>query len=271
MRRAWIVFVSCVVAARGAAGLVPPAQAEERKALEAIFEELSPNPARDTLFKIPDLGRRLLALRSYARSRTPLVKRWSWTQDEIKAYQGSAEQEALLAEVGEVAAHFAEANPGYEIYVRSSVRSLDLQIKKWNDNESVGTAGAEILAAWDETFGAKAKDAKEGKEVPAKAFWRWLRGFSPSARARLAAPGLSRHGRARAIDFQIKKDGKIFAGTSLKAVVEIWRAQKWEEKLKASVEAAGPSFRGPLKNPPEPWHYDYEPKADAAAGPEASD
>lgn len=255
------VLTICGLAIGWATLVSSSARAEERAALAAIFDALSENPARDALFKIPDLGRRLLALRSYARIRTPLVKRWSWTQEEIKAYQGSAEQTALLAEVDAVAAHFAEANPGYEIYARTNVRSLDVQIKKWNANASVGTAGAEILAAWDETFGEK---AKAGEAVPAKAFWRWLRGFRPSARARLAAPGLSRHGRGRAIDFQIKKDGKIFAGTGLKDVAVIWGAQGWEDKLKASIEAAGPSFRGPLKNPPEPWHYDYEPEAEPA-------
>ena len=239
-------------------GLSPSTSAEENAALQTIFEELSPSPAKDTLFKIPDAGRRLLALRSYARSRTPLVKRWSWTEDEIKAFQGSAEQEALLAEVGEVAAHFAAANPGYEIYARTKVRSLDLQIKKWNANKSVGTAGKEILEAWKEKFGEK-------EEGASKAFWRWLKGFRPSQRARLAAPGLSRHGRARAIDFQLKKDGRIFAGTSVEAVREVWRAEKWDEKLKASIEAAGPSFSGPLKNPDDTWHYDYDPNVKAAA------
>lgn len=241
-------------------GLPARTFAEEASPLEVIFDELSPSPAKDTLLQIPDLGRRLLALRSYARSRTPLVKRWSWTEEQIKAYQGSAEQEALLAEVGEVAAHFAAANPGYEIYANTKVRSLDLQIKKWNANQSVGDAGKEILDAWMEKFANPKDGAAKGAS---KAFWRWLKRFRPSRRAMLAAPGLSRHGQARAIDFQLKKDGKIFAGTSVQAIREVWRAEKWDEKLKASIEAAGPSFVGPLKNPDEPWHYDYNPKAKA--------
>ncbi len=239
-------------------GSTSAVQAEKDEALRAIFEDLSASPAKDALLQVPDLGRRLLALRSYARFRTPLVKRWSWTEKQIAAYQDSAEQQALLAEVGEIAAHFAEANPGYEIYARTQVRSLDLQIKRWNVNESVGAGGDEILKAWREKFGHQETAA----EKPAsKAFWRWIKSFRPSRRARLAAPGLSRHGRARAIDFQIKKDGKIYAGTGSRAVKEIWRAEKWEEKLKASITAAGPSFSGPLKAPDEPWHYDYDPKA----------
>ncbi|MCP5081416.1 MAG: hypothetical protein GY948_06925 [Alphaproteobacteria bacterium] len=248
-------------------GLSTVVRAEEDSPLEAIFAELAPSPAKDALDQIPDLGRRLLALRSYARSRSPLVKRWSWTETEIKAFHGSAEQEALLSEVGEIAAHFAAANPGFEIYARTKVRSLDLQIKNWNANRSVGAAGKEILEVWMEKFGSEEEAPANGAP---KSFWRWLKGFRPSRRARLAAPGLSRHGQARAIDFQLKKDGRIFAGTSARSVKEVWRAEKWDEKLKASIEAAGPSFSGPLKNPDEPWHYDYDPKAQTAAKKKAS-
>ncbi|MEM8647284.1 MAG: hypothetical protein AAGF86_13190, partial [Pseudomonadota bacterium] len=150
------------------------AETEAPSQLESIFENLDDSPAKDTLFQIPDLGRRLLALRSYARSRTPLVKRWSWTEKQIRAYRGSAEQEALLAEVGEVIAHFAAANPGYELYAGTRVRSLDVQIKNWNKNTSVGVAAEEIFTAWKEQF------EPEGEEPPEwepKKFWSWLRGF----------------------------------------------------------------------------------------------
>jgi hypothetical protein len=37
----------------------------------------------------------------------------------------------------------------------------------------------------------------------------------------------------------------------------------WDQKLKASVEAAGPSFTGPMTNPDKPWHYDYAPPSAA--------
>jgi hypothetical protein len=40
-------------------------------------------------------------------------------------------------------------------------------------------------------------------------------------------------------------------------------AEGWDVKLKASIDAAGPSFVGPLANPHEPWHYDYVPKKPA--------
>ena len=91
----------------------------------------------------------------------------------------------------------------------------------------------------------------------------WLREFKSSRRANIAAPGLSPHGRASAIDFQVMKGGRIYAGANSKQVEIVWRAEGWGQKLKASIEAAGPSFSGPMTNPDEPWHYDYAPSQDA--------
>ena len=240
----------------------PAGRAEAPNQLERVFENLTDSPAKDTLLQIPDLGRRLLALRSYARSRAPLVKRWSWTEKEIRAYRGSAEQEALLAEVGEVIAHFAAANPGYELYAGTKVRSLDVQIKNWNKNSSVGAAAEEIFTAWKEKF---EPEGEEPAEWEPKQFWSWLRSFKITRRAYLAAPGMSRHGRARAVDFQIMKDGKIFAGTRLTDIKKVWEEEGWAEKLNASIKSAGPSFVGPLQTPFEPWHYDYAPEVKATA------
>jgi hypothetical protein len=38
------------------------------------------------------------------------------------------------------------------------------------------------------------------------------------------------------------KDGAIYAGANSRQVESIWRAEGWDEKLKASIAAAGPSF-----------------------------
>ena len=251
----------CVVLTLGLMG-VAAAQTEAPSRLESIFENLDDSPAKVALSQIPDLKRRLLALRSYARSRTPLVKRWSWTEKQIRAYRGSAEQEALLAEVGEVIAHFAAANPGYELYAGTRVRSLDAQIKNWNKNSSVGAAAEEIFTAWKEKF---EPEGEEDAEWNPKEFWSWLRSISLTRRAYLAAPGMSRHGRARAVDFQIMKDGKIFAGTRLTDIKKVWQEEGWAEKLNDSIKTAGPSFVGPLQTPFEPWHYDYDPGVNTAA------
>ena len=238
------------------ASLTYAANAEEHESLESFFAQLPESPAKDALYQIPDMGRKLLALRSYSRAGKSIRKRWSWTDEQIKAYEGTEEQEALLAEVGEISAHFAEANPGYELYVRTKVRSLDRQIKNWNKSKSVLIPAIEILASWKETFG---EDSGAQGTFTEKAFWRWLNTYRRKHRPGLAAPGMSRHGQARAIDFQIMQDGKIIAGTNFGKIKSVWQAEGWAEKLKASIDTAGPSFKGPLQLPYEPWHYDYNP------------
>lgn len=224
----------------------------------AVLDELAPPPSNEALAQIPDLSRKLLALRSYVRIGSRLAERWSWTDEQIKAFEGSAEKQALLAEIDAVSAHFAEANPGYQIYVHGTVRSLDEQIRKWNSNASVGVAAAEVLESWTAAFGG-------AEQVDAGKARKWLAAFRPSKRANLAAPGLTRHGRAHAIDFQVMKDGAIYAGANLKQVESLWSAEGWAAKLKNSIMAAGPSFTGPLTNPDEPWHYDYEPEKAASS------
>jgi hypothetical protein len=239
-----------------------PALAAETTSWDAVLNQLAPPPSGEALAQIPDPGRKLLALRSYIRSGPEIARRWSWTADEIKAFEGSPEQQALLAEIEAVKAHFRANNPGYEIYVHGTVRSLDEQVAKWNANESVGAVAAEILGAYKAAFG---EAGLQPGAVDAKKLAAWLRGFQPSKRANLAAPGMTLHGRASAIDFQIMKDGRIHAGADTGKVASIWRAEGWDQKLKASMNAAGPSFIGPLANPDEPWHYDYAPKTAAAS------
>lgn len=224
--------------------------------LDSVLATIAPPPSSEALEQIPDPGRKLLALRSYVRDGPKIADRWSWTAEEIEAFEGSPEQRALLAEIEAVDEDFTAANPGYALYVHGTVRSLDDQLASWNRNASVGSGAAEILAAYTAAFG---DDGLEPDNIDPDTLADWLRGFVPAQRANLAAPGLTRHGRAGAIDFQVMKDGSIHAGADSKEVETVWRAEGWDEKLKASIEAAGPSFTGPLTNPDEPWHYDYAP------------
>ncbi|WP_395660467.1 hypothetical protein [Aestuariivirga sp.] len=258
--RQWrLALCTMMIAAALAAGpSCTPSFASAPASLEDVLTAIAPPPSAEALVLIPDRGRKLLALRSYVRSGAALAQRWSWTDAEIKAFAGSPGEQALLAEVNAVKAHFNDANPGHELYVHGTTRSLDEQIAKWNSNESVGAAAAEMEAAFTAAFG-------EAGAVPdPKKLAQWLRGYQPSKRPNLAAPGMTLHGRASAIDFQVMKDGRIYAGANGKQVESIWRAEGWDQKLKASITAAGPSFVGPLANPDEPWHYDYHPKADAS-------
>ncbi len=241
--------------------LANSARASETMPLGQFLSSIAPPPADEALDEIPDIGRKLLALRSYVRARSYLVERWSWSDEKIKDFQGSAAQQALLAEVAAVGAYFAQANPGYEIYANTKVRSLDTQIVKWNSNVSVGIAAVEIYSKWKEHFNTN--EMNEGNPDPEK-LRRWLSGFVSTKRANLAAPGLTLHGRALAIDFQIMRNGKIIAGANSKQIDPVWRAHGWDIKLKESMDAAGPLFEGPLTSPDEPWHFNYHPAAHPA-------
>ena len=233
-----------------------PARAEPDITVAQFARDLVPERVSGALSQITDEGRQLLALRNYLRSSKILEERWSWSEAEIEAFRDSDEAVALNAEIAAVNAHFSAANPGSEIYVHSRIHSLDTQIEHWNENEPVGVAADEILTAWRaELTNLTAADGT----LDAKATAHWLKRFKPAKRANLAAPGLSLHGRAHAIDFQIKKDGKIIASTDSSEIETVWQKQGWEAQLKARIDAAGPSFSGPLQSPHEPWHYDYEP------------
>ncbi len=252
-------------------GLLPLSgvQAEPDARLDAVIDALTPTIAVEAIGDITDPGRKLLALRSYLRAGDGIRDRWSWTEAEISAFQGSPAQAALLAEVEAIKAHFAAQNPGFAIYSNTRVRSLDVQIAHWNENASVGVAAEEIVSAFD----AEVLSASDG-DVEADRAARWLKRFRNTARAHLAAPGLTRHGRAHAIDFQIsREDGTLHARADSDRIETVWRAEGWDAALAGSVAAAGPSFTGPLTNPNEPWHYDYEPTEDAEAeiGPTGAD
>jgi hypothetical protein len=98
-----------------------------------------------TLPRIPDLGRRLLALRSYLRAGPTLPERWSWSEREICEFERTPEFRDAQAELDRVTAAFATAFPGYTLYVNREVRSLDVQIERWNENASVDAAAQALL------------------------------------------------------------------------------------------------------------------------------
>ncbi len=135
------LLVACPAAA--------PARADDDSRLHtdaaAIAAGLDPRVA-STLAAIPDPGRRLLALRSYLRAGDTLSERWSWTAEEIRRYEQSQEFRDAQAELDLVVAEFAATNPGYTLYVNRQVRSLDVQIERWNGNPSVGAAAQELLS-----------------------------------------------------------------------------------------------------------------------------
>jgi len=224
-----------------------------------ISAQLDPRVAQ-TLVQLDDTGRQLLALRSYLRSAPHLAERWSWTQEQIEAFEGSPEQRDLQQEIDRVRTAFIAANPGFELYVNSQVRSLDVQIEHWNSNESVKAAAEEILAAAQALVlspGFPANRPEQAQEA-LKAF---LSGHRPVPTPTIAAPGLSLHGQMRAIDFQVHQGGRVVAGPSTATIATDWAAAGWAAKLDSAVRAASDKFVGPQASPPAPWHYTYVPEA----------
>lgn len=235
------------------------AVADDRVAahLAALHESIDARAAA-ALGHIEDLGPRLLAARAYLRSAAHLAERWSWTQAQIDAYQGSPQQAALTAEVDRVRTAFEQANPGYTLFVNPQVRSLDVQLQHWNQNRSVVDAGSHLLEAVraivaDEEFPAPGTADGRAK------FESILKAHQPHPTPALAAPGLSPHGRMHAVDFQVRQGALTVAGPSLELVHSVWIGEGWQERLESAVRQASDRFKGPLQNPVEPWHYDYHP------------
>jgi hypothetical protein len=240
---------------------ITPARGDDVVAAQvaAVAAQMDPRVAQ-TLLQLDGTGRQLLALHSYVRSASHLAERWSWTQEQIAAFEGSAEQHNLRHEIDQVRAAFTRDNPGFELYVNPQVRSLDTQIAHWNSNESVTAAAEEILAT------ARALIASPGfpadrPERAREAFRAFLSGHTPMPAPTIAAPGLSLHGQMRAIDFQVHQDGRVVAGPSTTTIAADWEAAGWAARLNAAVRAASNKFVGPLPSPSAPWHYTYVPEA----------
>ena len=92
--RAWIATIAALLPAVTAVGLAWAAAAGTDPLpayLASISAQLDPRVAQ-TLAQLDGSGRQLLALRSYLRSAPRLAERWSWTQEQIEAFEGSPEQ-----------------------------------------------------------------------------------------------------------------------------------------------------------------------------------
>lgn len=222
--------------------------------LLAVTHDL-PAGAKDALQRIDGKPRQLLAARAYLRAGQQLQSRWSWSADEIRTYEASQEYADLLAEIALVRARFEAANPGYSLYANTAARSLDLQLQRWNSNKSVGVIAKQLQKAAERELARSTYPA----DPDAKAtllFTDFLRAWRPvPAAPPLAAPGLSLHGRSRAIDFQVTRKGRIIAPTEVSKAGSVWERQGWARRLAAAMRDT--RFVGPLQSPNEPWHYEY--------------
>jgi hypothetical protein len=246
------VSIACAASVLLVAGTATGGGAEPALAQDAaaIATRLDPR-VRHALERIPDFGRRLLALRSYLRADATLPARWSWSEQEIRDFEQSQEFRDAQAELDRVVTAFAAAFPGYTLYVNRQVRSLDVQIERWNSNASVEAASQALLA--DLRQASTRRSPGRGTD--------WLReqlaGWTLAVPVTLAAPGLSAHGQSRAFDFQVERNGTIVAGTEAEHAERDWDAPGWTQRLKDVVARASTRLHGPLESPREPWHYVY--------------
>lgn len=242
-----------------AATLTPDSRAEEKlqRYSEAVNSKLHPW-ARAAVPRISGVSRRLVAIRGYLRSASSIESRWVWSSAETERFRASAEYKAMLAEVEKVKRRFGELNPGHTLYANTGVRSLDEQIKSWNDTESIKRAGDALLAeTLKELSGTNYKD--EPDNVSLTRFARFLQYARLVQVPTLATPGLSPHGQLRALDFVVKRGNQIVAGTLSANIKSEWDAAGWGRKLNEAVRQASNKFTGPLSAPREPWHYAYVP------------
>lgn len=222
----------------------------------AALAKILPECAQDALDRIETIDRKLLAARSYAKSGDQLIERWSWTARQIEAAEQSAEYRRMLARVRAVTERFEEQNPGFSLYANLQVRTLELQLQRWNANPRVGAVAQQLQGALLRELHIGTYPAHP-TEASVKRFRTFLTQWYPSTPAPLAAPGLSAHGQLRAIDFQVTQAGRIVAGTSIASVAQAWERPGWHNKLRRAIESAGTDFEGPLRMPNEPWHYTY--------------
>ena len=216
----------------------------------AELERTQPAEVTQALDRIDDNGRKLLALRSYLRADQSIEQRWSWSQAQIDAYRDSSEYRDLLAEIEKIRARFEEANPGFELYANTEVRSLDQQLERWNSNVTVGSIATDLMHGMCEAMASQPKSAVHDLLIQ----------WQPETPPPLAAPGLSLHGRARAVDFQVHQGSRVIAGPETAKIARDWVAEGWSARLASAVRAGSSKFAGPLKMPDEPWHYEYQPQ-----------
>jgi hypothetical protein len=226
--------------------------------MQAAAKSLAPEQ-REALAKIKNEDRRYLATTYYVRAGDSIALRWSWTHDQIAAYEQSTEYQETLAEIEKISTRFAADNPKYRLYANVEVRSLEDQLAHWQTVRSIGVVAREFRKAAIAEL-AQESYARPQSDESNNRFREFLVAWRASWPPTLAPPGLSLHGKGRAYDFLIQdKNGRTIAGADSATINSIWEKKGWQKKLSSAVHAASDKFVGPLTIPREPWHYEYRP------------
>ncbi|MFN2377755.1 MAG: hypothetical protein ABR538_14570 [Candidatus Binatia bacterium] len=261
----WLVILLAIpaYAAETSSGSAPPAASEIDRGQQLGAYMLAASAVLGVeqigaLSKITDEHRRNLAMTYYLRAGDSVTSRWSWTTEQIEAYQQSPEHSAAIAEIETIAVHFSLHNPEQVLRANPRIRSLEEQLVLWETVSSVGEAATELREEALETLTREAY-GKDPDSVSIKRFHAFLHTWRASRWPTVMAPGLSLHGQGRAYDFQIlDKDGRTVADTDTARSGPVWDEQGWTERVSHAVHAASGKFVGPLLKPYEPWHYEYQ-------------
>jgi hypothetical protein len=230
---------------------------------------------RDTLARITESHRHLLALRGYIRMRDRIEERWPMSDADEEAFRNSPAYERFRTEQRQIFAEFARRNPGHSLRATVEARTLEEQIRLWNGNATVEGLGRDLQRrALRELAGRQYPE--EPTEESTRAFSRWLGNSNVSFQQPTttesgerttttirspsnATPGLSSHGVFRALDFQIYRGNVRIAGTVTSTARRVWDAAGWTDRLREAIHAISDHWEGPLHvgNLYEPWHYTY--------------
>ena len=226
------------------------------------------------LAQIPDEDRRLLALRGYIRFAARIDQRWAMTNEEENEFRQTPDFQTMQTEIRRIRRAFANANDGYTLSANVRARSLNQQTRLWNQNDTVLALGKALKML---VLKELSRDLKLYPDVPTKdsikSFRNWFKQHHNKLNLRAtvrrnhrtktvktpsnATPGLSSHGRIKAIDFVVRRNGRVIAGTST-FQLRIWNgSDNWNNKLNTAITSVSNNWDGPLRSPNEPWHYTY--------------
>jgi hypothetical protein len=244
-----------------AAAATPLPTSEEIKV--ARYVELASERLDDrmehALDRIEGTDRKLLALKYYQRRKGNVSAQWAWDEQKIAAHLRSKEHRLAVREIATIKKVFAEQNPGYELKVNTDVRSLETQIEIWNEFSSVERAGDDLMTVARKVMKDSARWPVDPSPRDLSRFTTLLQSTGVSVLPTAAVPGFSLHGRGRAFDFIIRKDDQIVAGAVSATARRVWDKPGWTEKLSKAITTVSKRFRGPLRAPYEPWHYEFRP------------